>query len=186
VSLAAYRERIGAELATLGILPEILAGRALELCEEATDLVVAETDQAGRQHRLVPQAARAWQDMKAAAGADGVELSIVSAFRSVSRQADIVRAKLAKGLSLDTILKASAPPGYSEHHSGRAVDLITPGARPLEEEFDGTAAFQWLVRNAARFGFLLSYPAGNCAGYLYEPWHWCYHASPRCTGANAD
>jgi zinc D-Ala-D-Ala carboxypeptidase len=176
VSRETYRERVLAILASLGISPEALSPRPLVLCEEATDLVVAETGQGGREHLLVPEAARAWQAMKAAAAADGMDIRIVSAFRSVGRQADIVRAKLTKGLSLEEILQVSAPPGYSEHHSGRAVDLTTPGVRPLEEEFDSTAAFGWLTQNAARFGFNLSYPANNSAGYLYEPWHWCHRS----------
>jgi hypothetical protein len=64
--------------------------------------------------------------------------------------------------------------------SGRAIDITTTGARPLEQEFDGTAAFQWLSRSARSFGFILSYPLNNRHGYLYEPWHWCYRASAPC------
>lgn len=151
--------------------------RSLVLYPEATELVVAETGQDARQHRLVPSAARAWSSLREAAHADGVEIRIVSAFRSVERQAEIVRAKLARGLSIDEILSVSAPPGYSEHHSGRAVDVTTDGARPLELEFEGTAAFAWLSRRAERFGFFLSYPRQNRHGYAYEPWHWCFKES---------
>src|SRR5260221_13503377 len=97
--------------------------------------------------------------MSAAALGDGIILRIVSAFRSVDRQAEIVRAKLARGLPLDDILCVSAPPGYSEHHSGCALDLTTDGVAPLEPEFEKTAAFQWLSKNAGKFGFILSYPA---------------------------
>jgi len=75
---------------------------------------------------------------------------------------------------LEVIFCASAPPGYSEHHSGRALDVTTPGATPLQEEFEGTPAFAWLSKNAASFGFALSYPRGNRHGFMYEPWHWCY------------
>lgn len=70
---------------------------------------------------------------------DGVAVRIVSAFRSVDRQAEIVRDKLARGLSLEAILCVSAPPGYSEHHSGRAVDVTTEGMPPLEVEFEDSA-----------------------------------------------
>lgn len=113
--------------------------------------------------------------MSAAALSDGVVIQIGSAFRSVDRQAEIVRAKLVEGLSLDAVLCVSAPPGYSEHHSGRAVDVTTnEGAAALELEFENTQAFRWLSKNAGRFGFVLSYPAGNPQGYDYEPWHWCF------------
>jgi len=101
-------------------------------------------------------------------------LKLVSAFRSVDRQVEIVREKLAEGASIDEILSASAPPGFSEHHTGRAVDITSDGAAPLEIEFEQTPAFRWLSKNAARFGFVLSYPAGNPYGYDYEPWHWCF------------
>ena len=75
---------------------------------------------------------------------------------------------------MEEILKVSAAPGYSEHHSGRVVDLTTPGYAPLEEEFEDSAAFAWLCRSAAEHGFYLSYPRGNPHGIAYEPWHWCW------------
>jgi D-alanyl-D-alanine carboxypeptidase len=167
-------EEVKSALASLGISLDTIAARSLILYPEATQLVVAETGEDGRQHRLVPPAAQAWGRLKEAAQADGVEIRIVSAFRSVERQAEIVRGKLARGQSIDQILSVSAPPGYSEHHTGRAVDVTTEGVRPLEVEFEGTAAFAWLTRHAERFGFFLSYPRRNRYGYAYEPWHWCF------------
>jgi D-alanyl-D-alanine carboxypeptidase len=156
----------------LGISDEILARRALPFCPLPQELVVAQIDADGRQHRLVPAAARAWEAMQLAAQGDGIVLEIVSAFRDLDRQADIIRAKLAKNMPMDTILALSAPPGYSEHHTGRAIDINTPGCVPTEEEFEQTAAFAWLQAHAGRFGFDLSYPRGNASGFIYEPWHW--------------
>jgi D-alanyl-D-alanine carboxypeptidase len=161
-------------LTELGIAADVLDSRGLRRQPEATDLEVAETGQDGREHRLAPSAARAWREMKAAALDDGESLVIVSAFRSVARQAEIVRGKLRSGASIEEILAVCAPPGYSEHHTGRAVDLSTPGERPLEIEFAGSSAFRWLRRNATRFAFVLSYPENNPHGYQYEPWHWCH------------
>jgi D-alanyl-D-alanine carboxypeptidase len=172
-----YGNRVSSVLDLLGISPELITARSLVLCEEARDLVTAEIDGNAREHRLVPAAATAWRAMRAAASSDGVTLQIVSAFRSVDHQAEIIRRKLQAGMSLPQILAVNAPPGFSEHHSGRAIDITTPGARLLENEFDGTPAFQWLSRNATSFGFTLSYPLNNQHGYLYEPWHWCYRAS---------
>jgi predicted acetyltransferase len=77
---------------------------------------------------------------------------------------------------LESILCVSAPPGYSEHHSGRAIDLTTDGVQPLEQEFEHTNAFRWLSANAGRFGFTLSFPPSNRYGYAYEPWHWYFEA----------
>jgi D-alanyl-D-alanine carboxypeptidase len=115
--------------------------------------------------------------MRSSALSSGVVITIVSAFRGVDRQAEIIRAKLARGLTLDAILCVSAPPGYSEHHTGQAIDVTTEGVTPLELEFENTAAFRWLSKNAARFGFALSFPAENAYGYAYEPWHWCFKSA---------
>jgi D-alanyl-D-alanine carboxypeptidase len=70
----------------------------------------------------------------------------------------------------------SALPGFSEHHTGRAVDVGTPDSVPLDYGFQSTGAFAWLQSNAADFNFRLSYPADNSEGYVYEPWHWCYQS----------
>ena len=167
-------QKIETLLASLQIASVRLTERGLLYQPEAESLVVAEVGDDGREHRLTPPAATDWQAMKAAAQSDGIALRIVSAFRSIERQAEIVRAKLERGLSLDAILEVSAPPGYSEHHTGRAVDMTTDGVPALEVEFEKTNAYRWLSRRAGEFGFSLSYPAGNPHGYAYEPWHWCH------------
>ena len=165
-------QNVLAALRSCGIPRELIASRSLALQEEARELVLAETGENGRGHLLAPAAAKAWREMSAAARAEGISLRIVSAFRSVERQAELVQARLAGGQPLDAVLAVSAPPGYSEHHSGCAVDLATDGVPPLEEGFEQTAAFRWLEQNARRFGFTLSFPRGNAYGYAYEPWHW--------------
>lgn len=142
---------------------------------QASDLVVVQVDDDGREYELVAAAAEAWCAMKAAAMADGCELLMVSAFRSVARQGEIVRGKFLRGLGAEEIFAVSAPPGYSEHHTGRAVDISTPGYAALEEEFEESAAFAWLSENAGRFGFSMTYGRGNKYGFLYEPWHWVYN-----------
>lgn len=161
-------------LTALGISRELVVARGLRECEEAITLEIAEVGADGRDHLLVPSAAEAWRSLKAAALADDIDLFIVSAFRSVDRQAEIVRRKLEAGASIASILTVCAPPGFSEHHSGRAIDLSTSGSRALEVEFDQTAAYAWLTQHAAKFGYHLSYPSGNLLGYQYEPWHWCF------------
>jgi D-alanyl-D-alanine carboxypeptidase len=170
-------DRVRAILAALQIPFSSITARSLVFHPEAADLVVAETGENGKEHLLVPPAASAWRAMKTSASTDGVVIRIVSAFRTIDRQAAIWRAKLEKGLSLESIFCVSAPPGYSEHHSGRAIDVTTVGVRPLEQEFEHTNAFRWLSRNADRFGFVLSFPSNNRYGYAYEPWHWCFEAA---------
>ncbi|GIZ50059.1 M15 family metallopeptidase [Noviherbaspirillum aridicola] len=159
-------------LAELGITGAILAAKGLPRYAVAAEVALAEAGADGQHHMLTPGAAAAWQAMKQAALGDGIVLEIVSAFRTLEDQAEIIRDKLARRMPMDRILMLSAPPGYSEHHSGRAVDINTPGCEPREEPFEHTAAFAWLQRNAGRHGFRLSYPRGNALGFIYEPWHW--------------
>ena len=70
------------------------------------------------------------------------------------------------------ILSVNAPPGYSEHHTGQAIDITTPGYEPVEEVFETSPAFAWLSREAGRFGFSMPYTRENPYGIVYEPWHW--------------
>ena len=165
-------------LTRLGIDLAVIAARGLPFYAEAGELVSIGLDIEGREQWMTPQAAAAWKAMQGAAAADGVEMQPVSAFRSVEQQTSIIERKIARGLGFDAILAASAPPGFSEHHTGRAIDIGISGSRPLEEDFAGTAAFAWLTENAWRFGFSLSYPRGNRNGFMYEPWHWCHRAPP--------
>lgn len=168
------QERIHLELARLGIPMNWIVDHALPFHAEAAELVPAETDAQGRTHLLTPAAARAWKRMKDAAAEEGIILEIVSSFRTIERQIEIIQNKIARDMPMHTILTLSAPPGYSEHHSGRAIDINTPGCRPTEEEFADTPAYRWLAQHAARFDFSLSYPRDNTLGFIYEPWHWCH------------
>lgn len=144
---------------------------------EETQLV--EFSEGGRSFQLHPEALKAWEEMKTKAISHGVRLRIVSAFRSVHRQAEIIDEKKKKGLSEKEIFKVSAPPGFSEHHSGRAIDISTPGYPSLEEIFEDSEAFDWLLINAGDWGFRISYPRDNAYGIAYEPWHWLYEKIPQ-------
>lgn len=139
---------------------------------EAVDLVDVGPNLVGRMQQLTPESAASWQEMQAAAQGDGVTLLIVSGFRGIEYQAGLIRNKIEAGQSLSDILKVNAAPGYSEHHTGRALDIATPGVRPLTEDFESSEAFAWLEKNAANFGFSMSYPRENRQGFIYEPWHW--------------
>lgn len=101
-----------------GVVDAMFAGRVFVEYEEARRLVVAAIDADGREHQLAPGAAAAWQSMQNSAAEAGVLMFIASAFRSVERQAEIVRRKLASGQSIDQVLSVSALPGCSEHHTG--------------------------------------------------------------------
>ncbi|OQA34971.1 MAG: D-alanyl-D-alanine carboxypeptidase [Betaproteobacteria bacterium ADurb.Bin341] len=162
-------------LGDLGIDAALFALRGLPAFDEANDLICAAVDANGRQYLLLPAAAEAWRRLLTAASEDGIEMHIVSAFRSVERQTAIIQRKLATGMPLGDVLQELAPPGFSEHHTGRAVDVGVTGLAPATREFERTEAFAWLCRRAAEFGFRLSYPKNNPYGFVYEPWHWCWH-----------
>ncbi len=168
------RMRVIAASRALGIPRDYGRNRNLRLVREPGELACIGEDIHGRHQWLAPRAARAWALMCKAAANDGIGLQIVSAFRSASYQLLIVERKIASGQSIDEILRVSAAPGYSEHHSGRVVDITTPGYNALEETFEMSPAFAWLQREASRFGFSLSYPRDNRHGIAYEPWHWCW------------
>ncbi|MBT8085280.1 MAG: M15 family metallopeptidase [Woeseia sp.] len=156
----------------LGIPPDYGAeGNPPYFCD-AAELIDVGPNLVGRMQRLTPSAALQWQAMVAAASQYGIQLLIVSGFRSFAYQATLIRKKLDAGELIADVLQVNAAPGFSQHHSGRAVDIATPGSRPLTEAFDETQAFVWLEKNASRFGFSMSYPPGNEAGFVYEPWHW--------------
>lgn len=161
-------------LSDLGISAAYLQQRGLRLYEQARELVLADMGADGREFRLTPTAARAWQAMQRAAAAEGVTLVLESAYRSVARQVEILQAKLAAGQPLAEVLLWVAPPGCSEHHTGCAVDIGTPGSAALEEEFETTTAFAWLRSHASQHGYRMSFPRGNAQGYSHEPWHWCH------------
>ena len=163
----------------LGIPADYGAVRHLRRYREANahTLVVAGRDPSdGKAVRLAPRAAAAWRRMRAAAAAEGITLIPLSGFRSVRRQTQLIRRKLATGRPLDDILRYVAAPGYSEHHTGRAIDIGDPADVSIEESFARTRAYRWLRRRAGEFGFTMTYPRGNRHGIGYEPWHWCWHA----------
>lgn len=127
--------------------------------------------------KLRKKAAKAYQEMEAAARREGVVLMPISGFRSLNDQNYLFFGKKAeRGQDASERAKVSAPPGYSEHHTGYAIDIGDGNvpATHLSPDFENTAAFKWLKANAAFYSFELSFPEGNAQGVMYEPWHWRY------------
>jgi D-alanyl-D-alanine carboxypeptidase len=159
----------------LGVPEDYGFSRRLPIVREPASLVFIGEDIHGRAQWLAPPAARAFVRMRESATRESIPLQLVSAFRSADYQLGILKRKIERGQSIDDILRVSAAPGYSEHHSGRAIDVTTPGFAALEEEFERSDAFAWLAAHAAQYGFSLSYPRGNPHRITHEPWHWCWH-----------
>ncbi len=127
------------------------------------------------QFKMRRVAAESYQKMAAAAAADGVNLSPISAFRSVADQNDLFfRVKEERNQGVSKRAEVSAPPGHSEHHTGYAID-IGDAAQPdtnLSQSFDQTSAYRWLSEHAAQYSFEMSFTRDNPQGVSYEPWHW--------------
>jgi zinc D-Ala-D-Ala carboxypeptidase len=136
--------------------------------------------EAGR-YRATPRAIQLHRDAAAAltrmlhaAGQAGVQLVPISGFRSLDYQAKLFAKAIAKRGSEAEAARWVAPAGFSEHHTGFAVDL-GEGPEPesdVEPSFGETASYRWLVEHAADFGFEMSFPANNPQGVGCEPWHW--------------
>ena len=124
--------------------------------------------------------AEALNSMMNAASADGVDLRLLSGYRSQSLQESIFfEVASERNQTPEERAQVSAPPGYSEHSTGYAIDL-GDGESPetnLSTQFQDTQAFRWLQDHAARYHFVLSFPDGNDQGVMYEPWHWRYEGS---------
>jgi len=130
--------------------------------------------------RLQRDAAVSLEAMLQASAADGVDLVVLSAFRSVDLQKSLFfDVKAERNQTAEERARVSAPPGFSEHSTGLAVDLgdgSAPGSN-LSRSFDQTSAYSWLRANASRYHFQLSFPQANAQGVNYEPWHWRFEGS---------
>ena len=117
--------------------------------------------------------------MREEAKKDGIYLVFLSGYRSINLQKDIFYTlKSLRNQEAAERARVSAPPGYSEHSTGFAIDIgdATQRETDFEIQFENTEAFRWLIKNAAKFHFKLSFNRDN--KYIdYEPWHWRYEGS---------
>ena len=158
------------------------------------DLLVQE----GR-HSLQQEAMNAWGQLRAAAAEEGIQLELVSAYRSVQRQRQIFLRELRGTLGargggrlteeaiaagqadewIEEVLCFSSIPGFSKHHSGYTIDIFDPSDGYAFTEFDRSRGYEWISAhnylNAKRFGFIPSYPDGaHGQGPEPEPWEYVW------------
>ena len=128
----------------------------------------------GRVVELRAPAAQSFLKMVAAARAEGVGIVPISGFRPVAYQKNLFDRAVKRYGSEQKAARWVAPPGYSEHATGWALDLGDESQRntDIEQRFKSTPAARWLSENARRFGFELSFPPHNSQGVNHEPWHW--------------
>ena len=123
----------------------------------------------GGEIALRREAAAALTRMAKAAQKEGIALQVDSGYRSANYQRQIWERRLAEGAGFAGIARHTAPPGYSRHSLGVAVDLV-----PSSSAFHKTRAYAWLTRHAGDYGFFEAYERGNSFGIAWEPWHWEY------------
>ena len=121
-----------------------------------------------------------FKEMQFKAAKRGISLQLLSGYRSINLQRDIFYEN--KSIRNQTAIERSrdsAPPGYSEHSTGYAID-VGDGNYPnthFEVEFQQTPAFKWMKRFASKYHFVLSFPPNNKQGVTYEPWHWRFEGT---------
>lgn len=130
------------------------------LCYQGYDIYVAS------------RAAAAFVNMADSAATDSVRLMVQSGYRSPGYQRKIIVRRMKDGKSFDEIARYVAPPGYSEHHTGRAMDLVCGDS--VKTAFAGSNCYPWLKEHASRFGFYETYPKDSPDSIPWEPWHWTY------------
>ncbi|SHK24409.1 LD-carboxypeptidase LdcB, LAS superfamily [Anaerobranca californiensis DSM 14826] len=112
-----------------------------------------------------------WEDAKE----QGITLYVASAFRDYETQKQIYNNHVLK-YGEEMANRVSAKPGTSEHQLGTTVDFVDRPEGTLSQSFANTPAGKWLMENAYKYGFVLSYPEGkeSITGYIFEPWHYRY------------
>jgi D-alanyl-D-alanine carboxypeptidase len=115
-------------------------------------------------------AAEALEEMAAAAKAGGIIFTIGSTYRSYDYQVEVYN-RIVKELGQEAAGRESAPPGHSQHQTGLTLDFA-----PIDDSFAATPEGKWLLANAGRFGWSLSFPDGyeSVTGYRWESWHYRY------------
>ena len=117
-------------------------------------------------------AAAAFQELFAAAQAEGHTILAASSYRSYQSQISAYQASVSRG-GVAYADRVSARPGHSEHQLGTTTDVTSASAGYSLEGFEGTPESAWLTANSWKYGFIISYPPGkeHITGYIHEPWH---------------
>lgn len=158
----------------------LLVNEAHEIKEEPKDL-----KELPNGYRVDERIYSNYMDLAEAASKSGFELTVISAYRSVEEQKDVVATDIAeyesqgysKEEATDLAMKYLTKPGLSEHHTGLALDVLDTKwynqGNMLDEAFGETEAGKWLAENACHYGFVIRYEKGKekITGINYEPWH---------------
>ena len=151
---------------------------ALEENYEPSDLVVPniplQTTSNMTAH-VRAQVATELENMFNAAKKDNINLIGISGYRSCDYQVTVYNDAVANE-GVESANNYVAHPGHSEHQTGLAIDILSSEYSSLDEGFENTKTFKWMLENSSTYGFILRYPKGkeDITGYSYEPWHLRY------------
>ena len=122
---------------------------------------------------MTPDTAKAYEAMKRDAASNGLTISAASTYRSVSYQEGLYNSYLEEDPQ-EVVDTYSARAGYSEHHTGMAIDFI--GSFGSLNDFENTPEYPWERDNCHKYGFIIRYTTENqwVTGYKNEPWHLRY------------
>ena len=126
--------------------------------------------------KIRPEAYSALNEMAQAALNEGIRLLVSSAYRSYSYQENLFNYWVSVD-GLEEAERESSRPGTSQHQLGTAVDFGS-----ISDDFDKTQMGQWIYKNAADYGWSLSFPKGyeDVTGYRWECWHFRYIGKSAC------
>lgn len=157
---------------TVYAIPEPWIGNSISapaLSGDAFSRIPVEHTRDGSNLYVLKAAHSALLRLLAAAKDDGIILEVESGYRSPAYQKKIFSRMLSEGRYFDDIIRYVAPPGYSQHALGTAVDFY-----PSNWRFSDLPDYVWLREHAAEYGFTETYPQHNSLSYPWEAWHWSY------------
>ncbi|MGP1444636.1 MAG: M15 family metallopeptidase [Treponema sp.] len=125
---------------------------------------------------LTKTAENALQQMALAAKQDGVTLLVSSSYRPYTYQKTLFERYVRESGEKEAE-RFSARPGTSQHQLGTVIDFGS-----ITDEFAQTRAGKWMVQNASKYGWSLSFPKGyeSVTGYVWESWHYRYIGTEAC------
>jgi len=133
---------------------------------------------------LTRSARDAFVQMARAAVRDSIELIVRSGYRSARYQREIINRRMAEGKSFEDVIRFVAPPGYSKHETGNAVDLVAGHLKDVT--FARSATYDWMRSHAPDFYFFETYPNDSTSDLPWEPWHWQYFKPPEAIRGDHD
>lgn len=140
-----------------------------DLTFPALELLPTELTKKGSKIYLLKKAHDALVAMTNKAKQDNIILLVKSGYRSAWYQNVIFQRLMKKGRTFEDIARFIAPPGYSEHMLGTAVDFC-----PSDWRFANSSEYLWLKQHAWEFGFTETFPEQKYNNKPWESWHWRY------------